>query len=271
MDQRALMYFSMWHMRCEILRHATRESCILSAKILCDLYAQIGVQAMPLTVDVIAANRVTVERQAKGEPVDVEDDTDSFAMQCKVIPGGGDPESDFWNGHLVVLADGRYICDPSADQFARPERGILALPSMFAFEEEDRIDLWLHGEQDRAGVRLEEGGMLAYEAHPEEVSYRASPDWTETKAGEGLWESVMSKVHGLIGIYEDVEELPQLPALPPSRSAKEPLSDEDLARSLASMQELGYTVKDLTEREEAEARRKLKARSGDVAKKAAEL
>lgn len=249
MERDALMFFTMWHMRCEILRHATKESCILSAKLLCELLKTLDIRAMPVVVDVIAANEIAFQKTLRGEEYDAEDPNEpAFAMRCMVVPGGGDPDSNLWKAHIGVLADGKYFLDPSADQFTREEQGILAKPSMFQFESSERLEAWLDGDMSRAAVHLPEGGVLSYEAHLTETSYAESPDWAESKEGDGLWESVMAKVHGLIDIYEDAVDLPDLPELPPGRSMKDPVTTEALSLAVASATELGYTPEEALRR-----------------------
>lgn len=269
MERDALMYFAMWHARCEILRHATKRSCILSGKILCDLYAQLGIRAMPLAVDVIAANEIALQKEQSGEGFDPEDENEpAFAARCMVVPGGGDPDSNAWLAHLVVLADGKYICDISADQFSFPDKGIIVKPSMFAFEDSDQLEAWLYGAHERRGVNLPGGGFLSYEAHPEETSYTESPDWIDSKKGDGLWESVMTKTTGLIDLYEDVEGLPDLPDLPVGRSSDPSVS---MIEDLESMKELGYSIGDLARREQAEQLRSAERRGRRIHDRIEEL
>lgn len=272
MDREATMFFAMWHMRCEILRHSTKESCILSTKLLCELLATLDIKAMPVVVDVIAANEIAFQKSLRGEEYDAEDPNEpGFAMRCMVVPGGGDPESNIWKAHIGVLADGRFFLDPSADQFTRVEQGIIAQPSMCEFESGERLDAWLHGDMERAAIHLPDGGVLSYEAHLEETSYLTSSDWVDSKRGDGLYESVMAKVHGLIGIFEDAEELPDLPELPPGRSMKDPVTLETLKESLRSAAELGYTPADLAEREAADRQRIAERKAQTAAEKAADL
>ena len=273
MDREATMFFAMWHMRCEILRHCTKESCILSSKLLCELLKTLDVKAMPLVVDVIAANEDAFQKTLRSEEYDPEDPDDpAFAMRCMVVPGGGDPDSEVWRAHIGVLADGRFFLDPSADQFTRTEHGIIiAMPSMFEFEDTEHLEAWLYGDMERASVHLPDGGTLSYEAHLEETSYQSSPDWLDSKPGDGLYEAVMAKVHGLIGIYEDAKDLPDLPDLPPGRSMKDPESLETLRQSLKSAAELGYSIEDIKRQAAKEAERSAQRRQRSAEEAAADL
>jgi hypothetical protein len=266
MDEPTLMYFAMWHARCEILRHSTRESCILSTKLLCDLMNQLGVKAMPVAVDVIGLNQVALEKEQKGEEFDATDpDERAFGARCKVDPDSEDPEGTNWPGHLVLIAGGRFMLDPSADQFARADYDYHVRPTMIEFEDDDQLETWLY-DGVRQGFLLPEGGMLTYEAHPDVVTYRTCSDWEDSHPGDGLYDSVMAKTHGLIGIYEDVEELPDLPDLPPARSARDPMTDEAMADTLKSMKELGYSVGDLVGRKAAEKDR-VRRRKAELARR----
>jgi hypothetical protein len=250
MDQATLMYFAMWHARCEILRHSNRESCILSTKIVCDLFNQLGHKAMPVTVDVIGMNQVSFEKTMRGEDPDISEGSPDFASRCKVDPDKEDPEGTSWPGHLLLIA-GRWLFDPSADQFARPDRDFIVRPMMVEFESDEMLEAWLY-EGLRQGCELPDGGVISYEAHPDVVTYRVSSDWEDSKAGDGLWESVMAKTHGLIDLYQDVDELPDLPELPPSRSSTEPITAETIDEMAASVTELGYGIHDLVKREKDE-------------------
>lgn len=253
MDQATTLFFAMWHARCEILRHSSRESCILSTKIVCDLFNQLGVRAMPVTVDVVGMNTAALEKAKRGEDPNCSEGSPDFASRCKVDPDAEEPEGSKWPGHLVLVA-GRWMFDPSADQFARPDFDFIVRPMMVEFESEEMLEAWLY-DGVRQGIELPDGGVISYEAHPEVLTYRISSDWEDTKEGDGLWESVMAKTHGLVGIYEDVEELPDLPDLPPSRSSDEPMTPERMADTLKSIAELGYDLSDLVKREAAEKRR----------------
>lgn len=260
MDQANLMYFAMWHARCEILRHSTRESCILSTKLLCDILNQLDITAMPVAVDMIGMNQLALDKEQRGEEFDpTEPDERAFAARCKVDPQAEDPEGTSWPGHLVLIAGGRFMLDPSADQFAREDYDFIVKPVIIEFEGDDQLESWLY-DNVRQGFLLPDGGVLTYEARPDVVTYRTSSDWEDSVPGDHLYDSVMNKTHGLIGIYEDVEELPPLPDLPPSRSSREPMTDETMRDSLKSMKELGYTMSELVEREQAEQKRQQQRR-----------
>lgn len=267
MDQSALLFFSMWHARCEILRHSNRESCILSTKIVCDLFNQIGVRAMPVTVDVIGMNQVAYEKSQKGIDLDISEGSPDFASRCKVDPLAENPEGTTWPGHLVLVA-GRWMFDPSADQFARPDFDFIVRPMMVEFESDEMLEAWLY-EGLRQGCELPDGGVISYQAHPDVLTYRVSSDWEDSKQGDGLWESVMAKTHGLIGLYEDVEELPDLPDLPPSRSSNDPMTPETIENMAKSIGELGYSMADLVKRE-GEEKERVRQRKAELARRRAE-
>lgn len=253
MDQSALLFFSMWHARCEILRHSNRESCILSTKIVCDLFNQLGVRAMPVTVDVIGMNQIAYEKSQGGTALDISQGSPDFASRCKVDPLAEDPEGTNWPGHLVLIA-GRWMFDPSADQFARPDFDFIVKPMMIEFESDEMLEAWLY-EGLRQGCELPDGGVISYQAHPDILTYRVSSDWEDSKEGDGLWESVMAKTHGLIDLYEDVSGQLDLPDLPPSRSSSDPMTHETIEDMAKSITELGYGLPDLLKREAAEKER----------------
>lgn len=255
MDQTTLMYFAMWHARCEILRHTHRESCILSTKLVCDLFNQLDTPAMPVTVDVISMNQAAFDKTARGEDIDVTaPGTRDFASRCKVDPDNEDPEGTNWPGHLVLIA-GKWMFDPSADQFARPDMDYIVKPMMVGFESDEAMERWLY-DGVRQATELPDGGVISYEAHPDILTYRTSSDWEDSHPGDGLYDSVMAKTHGLIDLYRDfLPGLPPLPDLPPSRSTRDPITPESLEQTAASLAELGYSMSDLVANAHAEAER----------------
>jgi hypothetical protein len=42
-----LLHYAMWHARCEIVRHASAESCIISVRIVGKLCEYLGLTAIP--------------------------------------------------------------------------------------------------------------------------------------------------------------------------------------------------------------------------------
>jgi hypothetical protein len=267
-----LIHFAMWHARCEILRHADRESCIVSSRILCDVYAELGIRSMPLVVDVVIFNQAAFEANLRGENPNPEDeDSGQYAMRCEVVPGGS-MDDQWWKGHLLVLADGRFICDVSADQFARPQHGIDATPSTIEFPTAERLEAWLDGDMDgRATIHLPgEQGIIAYEAHAEELSYRDCSDWEDTVRGDRLRDRVLENVIGLCDLYADVD-LPPLPDLPPSRSAKDPDTPERVEAMIKSVVDLGYTPEDMIQRVKDEAVRERERKARVLEKRISDL
>jgi hypothetical protein len=250
MEQSELLFFAMWHARCEILRHSNRESCILSTKIVGDLFNSLGVRAIPVAVDVIGMNQVSYEKAQRGEEIDARVPPD-FAQRCKVDPDAEDPEGTTWPGHLVLVAD-RWMFDPSADQFSRPDCAYKVLPMMIRFESDEMLEAWFH-DGVRQGLDLPDGGVISYEAHPEVLTYRVSSDWEDSAPGDGLWESVMAKTTGLIDLYRDFEPgLPPLPELPPAFSSNEPMTPERAEAMAKSIAELGYDLGDVVKRQREE-------------------
>lgn len=243
MNELELIEFTQWHMRCELLRYASRESCILSTRVLSDLLGRLGIQALPLAVGSYAVNAAAADRMRRGERPD-DKDSGAFMRTCVHVGMPGDGE--FYHGHVVLLAGGRYLCDPSADQFSYPDHDLIVTPLVIDLG--DHVQDFLEGAS--IGARTPGGGAIAYVAHPEDTSYRDCSDWEDHTPGDKLYERLVATTLGLIDLYAD-GPMPDLPDLPRGWGAGEQGIDKEVEAAIS----LGYTPKDLASRAEREAER----------------
>lgn len=273
MNENELVYFAQWHMRCSILRYASRESCILSVRILADILARLGIRSVPLAVGVIAANEVAVTKLLAGEDFTDEDADGAnppFAHRCmhKGMPG----EGQWYNGHITLLAGGRYLCDPSADQFSHVEKDLLVIPLMIDLGNPATLppgltlDKFLDGDSPVSAKLPNGGGAVTYEAHQDDISYRTCMDWEDSVPGDKMYDRVLETTLGIVDLYAEAGGMPDLPELPHSHGAK----DIDIREfEVNVVRELGYTEAEMRVKDEREKnrekRRQLEAqeREGD--------
>lgn len=239
-SQRELLHFTAWHARCEIVRHATVESCIISTRILTTLLHDMGVPSQPIVVGAVALNNAAYEKHAKGEQPylgdgsfavrihhEYEDDPSKWAGKPGPWPGG----------HIVLVAAGQYLIDPSADQMSFPENGLSMEPLV--------IDLGDDYEEFITGdfcpeVITDEGALLQYQPFPDDLSYLHSSDWNEVGRDDPLYLRVSEQVLGLVEMVKDAGQLPRaLPTIPTTLRTKDVGSPEFNAMVQRSLQELG--------------------------------
>lgn len=241
-SQLELLHFALWHARCEIVRHASAESCILTVRILSTIYHRMGIRSLPIVVGVAAMNEGRWAQFQRGEEPDAEDG--SFGIR---IPHRYEEPEKWVNdtgpwpgGHIILLAENRYLCDPSADQFSVPDAGLTAMPLV--------LDLKEHGPAFAEGdfypmIQTEEKARIAYEPFPDDLSYLLSSDWQTLKDGDPLFDRVSDQVTGLVDLVQEAGKLPALPSLPVAFRASDlhnPTKRDDVLRqSYRSGVELG--------------------------------
>jgi hypothetical protein len=239
-EQRELLHFAAWHARCEIVRHAAVESCIASTRIVTSLFHEMGIPSQPIVVGAIAMNKTAWEKHQRGEQPhlgdgsfavriqhEYEDDPSKWAGHPGPWPGG----------HIVLAAAGKYLVDPSADQMSFPDEGLTMEPLVIDLGE--NYEAFILGE-GQPQISTEEGAVLAYQAFPDDLSYRHSSDWNEIVPGEPLFDRVRDQVLGLVEMAQDAGQLPaRLPDLPQSLRTKDVGSPEFAEMLERSLRELG--------------------------------
>lgn len=240
-----LLHFALWHTRAEIVRHATAESCILSTRLLSQVYAHMGVRSMPIVVGVTAGNKRWRELAQRGEdPTDVEG---AFGVQIRHTYEDNpeawcnNADTPWPGGHIVLVAQGRYLCDPSADQLSYPDRG-LVVPPMSA-DLGEHAQGFIEGDLP-LGFRMEDGGEVIYHPFSDDLSYTYSTDWKECKPGEMLFDRVFEQVVGLVEIVQEAGQLPESGSLPTavrSRDKQTPEFWRQLVRSGVELDQIEAT------------------------------
>lgn len=209
-----LLHFAMWHARCEIVRHASAESCILSVRLVSKLYEHMGVPVMPMVVAVKAVNRQWRECIDQGR--DPEHDENAAAVHIRheyERPEDWDHGPDAWpGGHIVLVARGRYLVDPSADQLSYPDMGIATTPHILDLG--DRAEDFITGTETPAVLQTDDGAWIGYLPFPDDVSYTLSADWQQCIPGEPLFDRVYEQTIGLVDLVEGAESLPTYAELP---------------------------------------------------------
>ena len=242
MIERDLLYYAMRVMRGEILRHASRESCILSSRLLCHVYRELGYSAMPICVGATALNARAFELVTTGREAESADDPDSFGIAIRHQYVEDPPEDGMFPGHVAVVA-GDYFVDPSADQMSRPEHRLFIEPILASFADEQTGSImdFIEGSVEPA-YRLPDGGMVMYRAFADDTSYYTSGDWKNMHPGDALYERILDTTLGLVEAVRDCDELPPLPPLPRSHSSYEGATPEAIEDGLRSARELGEEI-----------------------------
>lgn len=250
MDLQERLQFVTHHTRAAMLKHATLETCILTTKMLCHIIPElVGVNVMPIGVGVIGCNaaaRVSIEG---GSIVTKNKEGGEVVLMCSHRGEDADQPGEWWGGHLVLIADNRFLVDGSADQFNTPEVGFRTRPFVSDFESNEVAYDWMMGE-DMIGFECPEGACVGYEPHLEDFSYRPSMDWDDTVPGDRMYDAVAERVGGLLGALGDSKLTPaMLPPLPTTLSLRRGDTKKEIFdRELASAKRLGYTAAELAER-----------------------
>jgi hypothetical protein len=229
-------------MRGEILRHASRESCILSTRLLCHVYRELGYSAMPICVGATALNARALELIRSGRSDECATDPDSFGITIRHEYVEDPPEDGMFPGHVAVVV-GDYFADPSADQMARPEHKLFVEPILASFRdgEQGTILDFIDGSVEPT-CTLPDGGMVSYRAFADDTSYYTSGDWRNMHPGDVLYERILDTTLGLVEAVRDSDELPPLPPLPRSHSSYDGATPEAIEDGLRSARELGEEV-----------------------------
>jgi hypothetical protein len=237
-----LLHYAMWHARCEIVRHASAESCIISVRIVGKLCDHIGMSSIPMPVAVKCVNAQW--RDAIDNGRDPEEDDAAHAVHIEHLDADDEraaqlDESSWPGGHLVLVAGGRYLIDPSADQLSYPDMGITTVP--FVADMEDAADAFISGGMEDAvfAVPTEDGGTVAYIPHPEDLTYADSTDWQLCVPGDAMFDRIFDQTVGLIDLVRDAERLPPYAELPIALRKGDIFEPNRLRQAIRSGVELG--------------------------------
>lgn len=156
-----------------------RRTCILHARIAIDALRTLGIKANPLAVRVQVFNAEYVAQVNRiGRMLTHGDTLDEKAWTIG-IGYGANPAATApgYDGHVLVIVDGRWAVDLTIDQANRPQYGIELSPHYWqpspGFLLGDLPEVFEAGES-----------IVRYEAMPEERGYLRAGDWTNARRYE---------------------------------------------------------------------------------------
>lgn len=155
--------------RYQTLQIRSANSCIASTRILTEVLRYFGYASEPLPCTTLVFNAAGYDYATREVP------TDQWPIEAHSVGAVGSgryrPETNAWDGHLVAIVDGRWLADPSLDQFARPQRGINVDPVVLDisdWHDRSRANHW----------QREDGVVIAYQAMRNPGPWRNAPDWS---------------------------------------------------------------------------------------------
>lgn len=156
--------------RQQILAHYLRDSCVATARATVDALKQAGVDVFPLSVRVYIVNE-PVQQFSLEHGYFPEVGTDDYPPDGYGIGLGVTPSTpDAWAGHVVVVAERKWLLDFSIDQANRPDYGIVLDPLVAPVTER-----WIRGKEM---MLLHRGpAYLYYQTLPGDKGFKASPNW----------------------------------------------------------------------------------------------
>lgn len=162
--------------RQQILSAYNHDSCIATARATLEVLRRIGVDAYALPVQAVAFNRPVWQwAQEHGRfPVVGSEDYPEDGYGIGVGVGPETPEDgQGWNGHLVVIAERKWMLDFSIDQMSRPQYGLrISEPVIVEVGEK-----FLRSHGDVAAVTWTGEVVIQYATAPEKQGYKTSPNW----------------------------------------------------------------------------------------------
>jgi hypothetical protein len=120
-------------------------------------------KAKPLTVDVLARNREARALMDRGSEISEEEWRRTGARLIAIDKKSEQGEG--WNGHVVVIFNGKTLIDPSSEQLSRPK---LHVPPVVVVPVNSSF---LSGKTSLM-LDLPNEGELIYEAHPRDESFK---------------------------------------------------------------------------------------------------
>lgn len=174
----------------QILTAYHHDSCIATARATLDVLRKVGVDAYVLPVQAVAFNRPVWEwAVAHGRfPLVGSEDypEDGYGIGVGVGPENTE-DGVGWNGHLVVIAERRWLLDFSIDQMSRPQFGLtISEPVIIEVGEK-----FLRSRGDVAAVTWTGESVIQYATAPEKQDYKNSPNWN----GESRPEIKLTRVN----------------------------------------------------------------------------
>jgi len=167
--------------RPKILEKFRADSCIVSTAIGIDVLTKFGILAEPLPVQVMIFNKPFIDRIGQTGVLPTGDELKSWTKEDGSYSIGigvdGHSKHGKWDGHLVIVAEKRYLVDLSIDQANRPDYGMVFEPIVVEVN-----DSFFHGKHShifRIASSIDANDcVFRYVAVPSNQGYHLSPDWT---------------------------------------------------------------------------------------------
>jgi hypothetical protein len=178
----------------ELIRGGFRGGyCISATRVAVDVLHTLGIQAVPLSVNLFVLNAPLVARlRSHGRLPDTGRELDQWNAEdgsCLQVIGGGGSRPGVWPGHLVTVVERAWMIDLSLKQAELRQRGVqvpgfLVWPASRKFlRGQESLDLATAG---RAG--------LIYEAKPRDSSYHTTPLWNRKTESAPIVRSVLNRL-----------------------------------------------------------------------------
>jgi hypothetical protein len=153
-----------------------QDSCIATTKVTYDTLKAVGVDVFPLSVKVAVVNRALYDYATEHQEFPEVGSAAYTAEMYGVGIGYGEEQPGRWAGHLVAIAERRWLLDFSIDQATRPEHGIMLAPLVVPVTEQ-----WLRAAVAHVVYRYGET-FLYYTAFPLDKSFKTASDWSGSTA-----------------------------------------------------------------------------------------
>lgn len=216
--ERDLIYFTAYQTRAQLLLGSSVESCMMSSRLVSEVYRAMGLTCMPLVVQVTAMNAEAWKAAQEEGKVELYAGPDDPAYACQIRHDPSQHSETALQGHVTVIVSNRYLVDASIDQLTRKARNLYVEPFIADFTTSQvSLEDFLGGEQ--VALDLPKGGGLIYEAHPEDLAYLEFVDW-EPIEDDPRTQAAFDATLGLVQVALDNEAFPPLPALPSSISTQ---------------------------------------------------
>lgn len=160
--------------RQQILMKYEKDSCIATARATVDTLRALNVDAYALTCQVVVVNQPVYEYAlATGVFPEVgADDYPELGYAVGIGYSEGEPQFGKWNGHLVTIAERRWMLDYSIDLVNDEIYGIKLEPLVVPVNED-----FLRGKVKHLVYR--HGDVwLYYSAKPSDKSFEGTPNWS---------------------------------------------------------------------------------------------
>lgn len=161
--------------RAHILKEYGPASCIATTRATVDVLRKRHIDVFPLAVYAVVVNTPVMEWARENGRFPVAG-TDEYPPNGYALSIGSDEQRpEQWKGHLVAIAERKWLLDYSIDQANRAKYGLFFEPLVVPIDE-----AFLRG---RSKVVYEfYGSFVYYQAIPGDKTFKASPNWEGERA-----------------------------------------------------------------------------------------